>query len=853
MGTRWEGLGTPPRKEPQQGRDPVRETNPEATSRLGALGLIPDEMIHNRYRLMAGPVGTVGGEAEVYQCHDELRQETVALKLYYKIDRRPKDSVLALLRGLDHRHIVRIRDHFFWRERFCEVMDFCEGDTVETIAPVSGRGLRSLLEQVLDGLQYCHSQGILHRDIKPSNLLFRDAARTEVVLADFGISSVMDSLEGTYHQSSTFGRTIEYSAPELFTRENGKIEISQKTDYYALGLTLMHLLSGRSPFADSGYDEIVYAHASGDLPKPATDDAAFLTLIKGLTQHKAQNRWGFAQVQNWLKGQPILDDQRRPWRSQRPVGHGRPYPGFPQATNPQELAAHLHQFDAETALFRRNYIRDWLGNFDTDLAEAAAAIGESYTKEPKLGLFKLRYLLDTTQPLQMDGLTIHSLEELATRIAEGDEGTRPTLERLLWGGFLEAWIEAVNPVRDSADLSRAVRGIRERLKIKHRQLALFSLLYLLEPQRPLTLAPGVTIAHPRELEPALVKGPEVRRGLLKLVDEGHFEEWLNVQPQSLSRPASEALRACRQHGIDPELTILVARWCANPTVPLPFGDKQVQSPEQLATLVEASAKGRATAATLLERGWIRAWLVSTGRLPDPADLDQALSNEDWSPKAKLEVVLSLLNPALPKPRLEQDGGTLNFGSVALDETSRRTVRLTNAGGGFLHGVVTLESPDPAVTLSHTRFEGNSLELTVWVDPRHLRPGSTARNQIAIKTNGNSLVLPLAYRVGSPVATILRESFKAGLAAGGILFIYRLVVGMLFENGQESWWTLFSANDRLMLNPEVFWAPTGGYSASELGLFLLTGVILFITLAGLAAIIAFGVLKLLKPYGLERHR
>jgi hypothetical protein len=816
---------------------------------VGALGLTPDEMIQGRYRLLAGPIGTTGGEAEVYQCADELRNETVALKLYYRMNARPKAAVLAKLQGLDHPHIVRIRDHFFWRDRFCEVLDFCAGGTIETSAPISAPGLRGFLEQLLDGLNYCHSQGIVHRDIKPSNLLFRDAAKTELLLADFGISSVLDSLDDTYRLSSTFARTIDYAAPELFPRKGGKVEISPKTDYYALGITLMHLLAGRSPFADAGYEQIVYAHATGELPKPATNDAAFLKLLQGLTQHKAENRWGFAQVQAWLRGQPILDDRGRPWSPQRPVGHGRPYPGFPQATTPQELAAHLHEFDAETALFRRNYIRDWLGTFDTTLAEAAAEIGETYTDRPELGLFKLKYLLDPTRPLQVDGLTLHSLAELATQIAQADQQSSPRIERLLWGGFLEAWIEAVQPVADSAALSRAVRGIRERLKMKHRQLGLFSLLYLLEPQRPLTLAPGVTVAHPGELETALAQGPEVQRGLLKLVSEGHFEEWLSVQPQAPSDPAAHALRTCRESGNDPELTALVARWCANPAVPLTVGDVRVHSPKQFVALVESDAPARDKAAVLLERGWIRAWLVATGRLPDPTALDQVLTSTEWSTPVKLETVLSLLNPALPSPAIERISGDLQFGHVSMDEPTSRVLHLTNVGRGLLHGVIALETADPAITLNQTRFEGNTLDLTVTVNPRHLRVGERGSNQVVITTNGNTLRLSISYRVGAPVARIVGESLRAGSLAGAALLAYRLVAGLLFSDGQEPWSRDFVDRGMFVLNPEIFGESAVRYvsSPAQLGSFLLTSLAVLASLSGFAAIAYFGVRKLLEPH------
>jgi hypothetical protein len=855
MDTKPEGpppLGdTPPVAGGMRSTKPERRpTRPEqAGAMVGALGLTPDEMIQGRYRLLAGPIGTTGGEAEVYQCADELRNETVALKLYYRMNARPKAAVLAKLQGLDHPHIVRIRDHFFWRDRFCEVLDFCAGGTIETSAPISAPSLRGFLEQLLDGLNYCHSQGIVHRDIKPSNLLFRDAAKTELLLADFGISSVLDSLDDTYRLSSTFARTIDYAAPELFPRKGGKVEISPKTDYYALGITLMHLLAGRSPFADAGYEQIVYAHATGELPKPATDDAAFLKLLQGLTQHKAENRWGFAQVQAWLRGQPILDDRGRPWSPQRPVGHGRPYPGFPQATTPQELAAHLHEFDAETALFRRNYIRDWLGTFDTTLAEAAAEIGETYTDRPELGLFKLKYLLDPTLPLQLDGLSAHTLQDLVPQIANAGHATEAPVAKLLWGGFLDTWIEAVRPVPNSQALSDAVRGIRKRFTLKD-PLALFSLLYLLQPARPLELAPGVDITDPQQLEDALTKNPAALRGLQKLVATGHFEAWLRAKLGGTTRhPTLDAIRACREAGTDPALCAYVARWCTDPSVPLPFAGASVRSPKELVTLIERDAATREAGADLLARGWLRAWLVCTGQLRDPTQLDQLLAVSELSWQAKLESVLPLLDPTLPAPQLKVRPGDLRFGRISMGHSRRQKIRIANVGRGLLHGVAALENPDPAITLGPTRFEGNAAEVTVTVNPAHLAVGTNRKNRIAIRTNGGTLAIPLSYQVAVPYGRVFGRALWAGILASGALWIYRLFAGNFFFDGFENWMPQGRAPTPdltvwLMLNPKLypfdlrnpFWV---------FGHVVLISVVMALLLAGFAAMVFWGISQLMR--------
>lgn len=97
---------------------------------------------------------------------------------------------------------------------------------------------QDLAEQVLKLLRYLHSHSppLIHRDIKPANLLWDDAQR--LYLVDFGGVH----LRGGSQPGSTVMGTFGYMAPEQFS---GQAEPA--SDLYALGATLVHLLSGQSP------------------------------------------------------------------------------------------------------------------------------------------------------------------------------------------------------------------------------------------------------------------------------------------------------------------------------------------------------------------------------------------------------------------------------------------------------------------------------------------------------------------------------------------------------------------------------------------------------------------------------
>ena len=92
-------------------------------------------------------------------------------------------------------------------------------------------------------MHYAHERGILHRDLKPSNILIDAQDQPQVV--DFGLAR---QLEGDSELTVT-GQVLgspHYLPPEQAAGQRGRI--SRRTDVYALGATLYHLLAGRPPF-----------------------------------------------------------------------------------------------------------------------------------------------------------------------------------------------------------------------------------------------------------------------------------------------------------------------------------------------------------------------------------------------------------------------------------------------------------------------------------------------------------------------------------------------------------------------------------------------------------------------------
>ena len=388
-----------------QGTMPFDEAQPLRGARWERANLDPDTFVRERYRVERD-LGLGGGESEIYLCQDEHlpsnhADRQVVLKLY-RTDLAPKPEVRDVISNLKSPNLIRILNMGIWDGRFFEVLEYCRGGSMADHMPYTTEALMDVLDQIVEGLDYCHQQGIIHRDIKPTNLLFRDAARTDMVITDFGISSYLRKWQeggpDRTHTQTARRHTLDYAAPELFSDE----EVSRKTDYYALGITVVHLLDGQSPVAGWNMERIIAAHTQNQVPIPKSLQPKAKRLVVGLTQRDPENRWGLSQYQQWRNDETVTDEQGRPWqhRSVNLAGH-RPFAYYKKATSLEDLAHSLDQFDAKRHLVNGN-IRHWVAEFDTRVADEIEKLEKSVERDPDRAIRKLRYLLDKNIGLVID-------------------------------------------------------------------------------------------------------------------------------------------------------------------------------------------------------------------------------------------------------------------------------------------------------------------------------------------------------------------------------------------------------------------------------------------------------------------
>ena len=225
-----------------------------------------------RYRLEA-PIGK-GGMGEVWLAWDQRINRAVALKIL-RVGTAPSPEMVRRfeleaqaaghLRGP---HVVRIFDFGASDDGLYYIaMEYLTGmnlaRVVERFGPLPPARAIYLVMQACAALEEAHAAKIIHRDLKPHNLyLTRGEDEPDFIkLLDFGIARLRVEGPGTEHltRTGTMVGTPAFLAPEVW---NGAIA-DERSDIYALGVTLHYLLTGRTPFEGMSLMQLRVAHLAG--------------------------------------------------------------------------------------------------------------------------------------------------------------------------------------------------------------------------------------------------------------------------------------------------------------------------------------------------------------------------------------------------------------------------------------------------------------------------------------------------------------------------------------------------------------------------------------------------------------
>ncbi len=408
------------------------------------------------------------GQAEVLLCEQLSTGASAVVKLYGESRVQEQE---ALAQRLDILRRLRTADPDFtyttrplvepgiWRGRRYEVEEYCEAGSLADLLEMSPDGLparmvREILSQLAAALEVIHGTAdVLHLDVKPSNVLRRSDDPLTLVLTDFGLALALD---GRSQILADVAGTAGYMPPE------GDIS-SPARDWWALGVSVLELLTGKHPFRPDGTwlspYRIMASVATKPVPLDRVRSPRWRSLFAGLLTRDTEHRWCGEQVRSWLAGEAVSVHADEPQQvSHRIESHIRPFPFCGRRyINPGEFARHAaaEWEEAKNQIFRnRSLFQEWLAQFNppAGLTNQLAKISDGEHKRTNLPAAELspiqdRYLATLIATLAPDvgpvfrGMSMDraNLLTLARSAAGADNQNRKLICALLESRTLSAF------------------------------------------------------------------------------------------------------------------------------------------------------------------------------------------------------------------------------------------------------------------------------------------------------------------------------------------------------------------------------------------------------------------------------
>jgi serine/threonine protein kinase len=197
-----------------------------------------------------------GGFGKVFLAKEKVSNRLVAIKQLLNKNKSEQEDIIHEIETIskfDNPNIVTYYHHFWEDEVLYLVMEYCPGGSLRDKLAANSITTSQTIEWIqtlASCLRIIHKKGIIHHDIKPDNIVF--SQNGTIKIADFGVAN------------KNIG-TRAYMSPEAFSWDVDSTN-DPRIDIYALGVTLMELLSKQNPFFGLSREEIIEKHQSADFP-----------------------------------------------------------------------------------------------------------------------------------------------------------------------------------------------------------------------------------------------------------------------------------------------------------------------------------------------------------------------------------------------------------------------------------------------------------------------------------------------------------------------------------------------------------------------------------------------------------
>ena len=215
-----------------------------------------------------------------------------------------------IIEKLNHLNIVNVIKIIEDNEYYYIVMEYCNGgelfDYIVKKQRLSVDESSIFFYQIINGVEYIHSQGYAHRDLKPENILILKKNNKNILkIIDFGLSHEYNENDGDFLKTKC--GSPSYAAPELI---KGKLYNGFKIDIWCCGIILYAMLCGYLPF-EGDTNKILFKNiieCKPEIPNFLNKDAK--KLILDILNPNPEKRISIEEIKSYdffLKGKELFN------------------------------------------------------------------------------------------------------------------------------------------------------------------------------------------------------------------------------------------------------------------------------------------------------------------------------------------------------------------------------------------------------------------------------------------------------------------------------------------------------------------------------------------------------------------
>lgn len=236
-----------------------------------------------------------GSFSEIYKGKRLIDNKEVAIKKITKIvHKKYLEKEIEIMEESNHPNILRLLEAVEEEGIQYMILEYCDGGTLSEYISKGGHEMDYIFcIEIILGIEYLYSKGIMHRDIKPQNILICEG---HIRITDFGFSREVEEDDVL----STFCGSPLYMSPEIFTEGS----YNEKSDIWSLGVILYEVITKKHPYHSKTRVELVNKlRNKTKIEFEKIADIGLRDLVKKMLIFEVKERIGWEEIfgHDWVR------------------------------------------------------------------------------------------------------------------------------------------------------------------------------------------------------------------------------------------------------------------------------------------------------------------------------------------------------------------------------------------------------------------------------------------------------------------------------------------------------------------------------------------------------------------------